>query len=253
MSRDGHHVARASPVPARTCAEGRFRAMTATGMKKKQPAAAAPPTWPVPSAVRLPWLHLRSRRVLSALAGLLACGVVAWAGLAFHWFSAGDAAVEVPMLLEAGAAAIIVVTAHSPFGEPERAAGRWLPVLRLGLAIALCGAAIGLIAAGAAAGYDPKSGVYLAGGVLPVARNILGFAGAGLLFSLASGGLLAWVGPLACQAACQWALVARYTEPYTWAARPPDDRGGWICALVVFATGLVAFTIRGPRIRPSGE
>ena len=35
------------------------------------------------------------------------------------------------MIIEAGAAAVIAVTAHSPFGETERATGRWLPYLRL--------------------------------------------------------------------------------------------------------------------------
>jgi hypothetical protein len=226
--------------------------MTATDIKKP-PSAAAPPGRRAPSVARLLWLHVRSRRVFAALAGLLACGSTLCLGLNFHWFTVDDAAVEVPMLLEAGAAAIIVVTTHSPFGEPERATGRWLPCLRLGLAVALCGAAIGLIAAGAAIGYDPKSGVYLADGMLPVARNILGFTGVGLLAALVTGGLVAWIGPLAYQAICQFALIARYTEPYTWASRPPADRGGWIAAMVAFAIGLVAFTIRGPRIRPSGE
>jgi len=226
--------------------------MTATDLKKS-PSPAAPPAGHVPSAARLLWLHLRSRRVPSALSGLLACGVTLCLGLNFHWFSSGDAAAEVPMLLEAGAAAIVVVTVHSPFGEPEKATGRWLPVLRVGLALVLCGAAIGLMAAGAAVGYDPKADVGLADGTLPVVRNILGFAGVGLLCSLVTGGLLAWIGPLAYQAACQFALIAHYTEPYTWASRPPADRGGWIAAMVAFAIGLIAFTIRGPRTRPSGE
>jgi len=31
------------------------------------------------------------------------------------------------MIIEAGVAPVIAVTAHSPFGETERAAGRWLP------------------------------------------------------------------------------------------------------------------------------
>ena len=208
-------------------------------------------TWP--PATRLVWLHVRSRRVPVALAALLACGATLCAGLNFHWFAASDAVFEVPMLLEAGAAAVIVVTTHSPFGEPERATGRWLPFLRLGLILALCAAAIGLLAAGAAVGYDPKAGVYLADGVLPVARNVLGFTGIGLLLAVVTGGLLAWIGPIAFQAICQFALVAHYSEPLTWAARPPTDPGGWIAAVVTFAAGLVAFTIRGPRIRTSGE
>jgi hypothetical protein len=43
------------------------------------------------------------------------------------------------MIIEAGAASVIAVKAHSPFGETERSAGRWLPYLRLLAAIALAG------------------------------------------------------------------------------------------------------------------
>jgi hypothetical protein len=214
----------------------------------------ASPRWRAPAAVRLPWLHLRSRRVPSALVALLACGVALWAALEFHWwYGTGNASAELPNLLEACAAAIIGVTTHSPFGEPERATGRWLPFLRPTLILALCGSAIGLLALGAAVAYDPKAGVGLIGGMLPIERNLLGFTGVALLCSLAIGGLLSWIGPLAYVGICQCAAIADYSEPLTWASRPPADRGGWIAALVVFAVGLAAFTIRGPRLRPSGE
>ena len=93
------------------------------------------------------------------------------------------------MIIEGCAAAIIAVTAHNPFGEPERATGRWLPFLRLGTALALCGAAIGLLALAAAAAYHPQTGVYLATGVLGIAENVMGFAGIGLITSLVTGGL----------------------------------------------------------------
>jgi hypothetical protein len=214
----------------------------------------APHGWRVPPAARLAWLHLRSRRVPSALVALLACGVVLGAALKYHWwYGSGNAADELPTLLEGCAAAIIGVTTHSPFGEPERATGRWLPFLRPALILALCGAAIGFLAAGAAVAYDPQAGVGLIGGILPVARNLLGFTGVALLVSIAIGGLLSWIGPLAYVLICQCAAIANYSEPLTWASRPPADRGGWIAALVVFAAGLAVFTIRGPRIRPSGE
>jgi hypothetical protein len=207
-----------------------------------------------PGAARLTWLHLRSRRVPSALAALIACGVVLWAALRFHWWlGSGPAASELPMIIEGCAAAVIAVTTHSPFGDPELATGRRLPFLRLGMALGLCGAAIGLLALGAAAAYHPQAGVYLTGGGLGVAQNVLGFAGIGLIFSLITGGLLAWTGPLGFMAVCQFALIANYSEPLTWAARPATDRGGWIAAMVVCATGLAVFTIRGPRARPSGE
>jgi RNA polymerase sigma-70 factor (ECF subfamily) len=104
-------------------------------------------------------------------------------------------------------------------------------------------------------GHRPvgQAGVGLIHGMLPVERNLLGFTGVALLLSLAIGGLLSWIGPLAYVGICQCAAIANYSEPLTWAARPPADRGGWVAALVVFAVGLIAFTIRGPRIRPSGE
>jgi hypothetical protein len=119
--------------------------------------------------------------------------------------------------------------------------------------IALCGVAIGCFALGAAAAYNPRADVYLVGGILPVARNVLGMTGIGLIFCLVGGAQIAWIGPLAFTAISQFALVANYSEPLTWPTRPPADRGGWIAAMVVIAVGLIAFTIRGPRVRPSGE
>ena len=93
--------------------------------------------------------------------------------------------------------------------------------------------------------------------MLPVARNLLGFTGVALLLSLAVGGLLSWIGPLGYVALCQFAAIATYSEPLTWASRPPTDRGGWIAALVVFAVGLAAFTkpelITIPDSRPAGQ
>jgi hypothetical protein len=221
---------------------------------QKPPPAASPAAWPVSSAARLAWLHLRSRRAPAALVALLACGAALWASLRYHWWlGTGNAADEVPMILEGCAAGIIAVTMHSPFGEPERATGRCLPVLRAGLVLVLCGAAIGFFALGAAAAYNPRAGVYLAGGSLPVVRNVLGMTGIGLICCLVTGALIAWIGPLAFTAIAQYALIASYSEPLTWPARPPADRGGWIAAMVVFAVGLIAFTIRGSRVRPSGE
>jgi hypothetical protein len=227
--------------------------MTVTGIQGPPPAA-PPAEWRVSPAARLAWLHLRSRRVPAALVALLACGVALWASLHYHWWlGTGNAADEMPMILQGCAAGIIVVTMHSPFGEPERAVGRRLPFLRAGLTLALCGAAIGFFALGAAVADNPGAGFYLVGGILPVVRNVLGMTGIGLIFCLFSGALIAWIGPVAFTAISQYALIANYSEPLTWPTRPPADRGGWIAAAVVYAVGMVAFTIRGPRIRQSGE
>jgi hypothetical protein len=221
---------------------------------RQPPPAAAPAAPHFSAAARLAWLHLRGRRAPAALVALLACGAALWASLHYHWWlGTGNAADELPMILEGCAAGIIAVTTHSPFGEPERVTGRRLAFLRAALVLALCAAAVGFFALGAAAAYDPRSGVYLAGGILPVVRNILGMTGIGLIFCLVTGALIAWVGPLAFSAVAQFALIANYSEPLTWPTRPPTDRGGWIAAIVVFAVGLAAFTIRGPRIRPTDE
>jgi SAM-dependent methyltransferase len=86
-----------------------------------------------------------------------------------------------------------------------------------------------------------------------VVRNVLGMTGIGLICCLVTGALIAWIGPLAFTVIAQYAVIANYSEPLTWPARSPTDRGGWIAAMAAFTIGLIAFTKRGPRIRPSGE
>ena len=200
-----------------------------------------------PSGVRLAWLHARSRRVPAGVLALAVCAGVLHAALYWHWtFASGRYAQQVPLIIAAGAAAVIAVTAHSPFGETERAAGRWLPYLRLFVAVGMCGLAIALIQLGAA-------GQGLNEGILVLARNIIGITGIGLLCSLVTGGLLAWTLPIGYMAFCQYALLEAWTAPWTWPVRPPADRGAWICACAAFAAGLLLFTIRGPRIRLSDD
>jgi hypothetical protein len=174
---------------------------------------------------------------------LAICGGVLRAALDWHWtFRTGLLAQQVPMIIEGGAAAVIVVTTHSPFGEPEVATGRWLPYLRLGAVLALTGVAIGLL-------QLAVTGASLNGGVLVLARNVIGITGIGLLASLVTGGLLAWILPMAYAAFAEYALLEAWRNPWTWPVRPPADRGAWICAAVVFAVGLAAFTVRGARTR----
>jgi hypothetical protein len=211
----------------------------------KPPAAPAGAAWRGPSGVRLAWLHLRSRRVPAGILALAACGALLHAALHWHWaFNSGPYAQQVPLIIEAGAATVIAVTVHSPFGETERSAGPWLPCLRLLATAGMCGLAIALLQLGAA-------GESLSDGVLVLARNVIGITGIGLLCSLVTGGLLAWTLPLGYMAFCQYALLETWTAPWTWPVRPPADRGAWICACAVFTAGLLLFTIRGPRTRLS--
>jgi hypothetical protein len=204
------------------------------------PAAPVSAAWRLAAGARLTWLHLRSRRVPSALLALAVCGGALGAVLHWHLTSGLANPQQVPMIIEAGAALVIAVSAHSPFGEAERATGRWLPYLRLGAALALTGIAIGALQLGV-------TGASLPGGILALARNVIGITGIGLLTSLITGGLLAWTLPLGYLGFAEYALINAWRAPWTWPARPPADRGAWICAALVFAAGLAAATLCGAR------
>ncbi len=176
---------------------------------------------------------------LVLLAGL---GALLWAALYWHWNIAGGAAARqfIPLTIQTGAAAVIAVTTYGPFGEPERAAGRWLPWLRLGAAVALIAVALGALAAGGAAGGMP-------GGTVALLRNLGGMAGLGLLSAAALSGAFGWTGPMAYLLITEGALAHRSTTPWVWPTRLPYDRGGAICACLVVAAGLVLITVLGPR------
>jgi hypothetical protein len=217
--------------------------MTAAEVRSPSAAVAGPARWCTPSGIRLAWLHWRSRRVPAAVLALAVCGGVLGAALRLQWtFHTGHFAQELPMIVEGGAAAVLVITTHSPFGEAERTASRWLPYLRFGTALAMTGMAIGILQLGV-------TGASLDGGVLVMARNVLGVTGIGLLCSLVTGGLLAWILPMGYIAFAEYALLQSWTNPWTWPVRPPADQGAWLCACAVFAVGLAAFTIRGARTR----
>ncbi len=222
--------------------------MTAAGVKTPPvppgspaaPAPAAPSARRLAAGARLAWLHLRSRRVPSALLALALAGAALRAVQHWHLMSGGALAQQGPMVIEAGAAVLVAMTTHSPFGEAERGAGRWLPYLRLGTALALTGIAIGALQLGV-------TGASLPGGVLVLARNVIGITGIGLLASLVTGGPLAWIPPLGYLGFAEYALTGAWRNPWTWPVRPPADRGAWICAALVFAAGLAAVTFRGAR------
>jgi hypothetical protein len=194
-----------------------------------------------PPGLRLLLLHLISRRVPAAVAVLAACGVLLRLGLQWHWITGnGPQAAELPVMIEGAAAAVIAVVTASPFGEPERATGRWLPYLRLADALGLTLAAAAILAAGAAAAGLP-------GGTLAIARNVAGLAGLGLLSSAVLGGLLAWIGPMAYAVVAEFAIIEAWTTPWMWPARPPHDWGAALCAGVAFAAGLLVAALRGAR------
>lgn len=219
--------------------------MTAERVSAARPAlgTSREPAWP--SAMRLVWLHVASRRVPAALAAIAVCAVGMRIALIWHWDAYG--ALQLPLVVEAASVAALTASTASPLGEPERVAGRWLPFLRLGAAVALTAVAVGALVAGAVGGH-------LSGGTLDVVRNVAGMTGIGLICAALLGGGLAWTGPTAYLIAGVYALYTEWhppalSTPWLWPARPPHDLGAAICAGLVFACGLAAYTLRGARDR----
>ena len=198
------------------------------------------------TGARLVRLYAVNRRVPFALLAIAACAIGLRIALLGHWDAYG--ALQLPLIFEVAAAVSIVATAASPFGEPERVAGRRLPYLRLAVTAALTAAAIGLLAAAG-------TGAHLSGGTLDVLRNVAGVTGIGLLCAATLGGGLSWTGPTAYLVAGVYALYTVWhppalTTPWLWPARPQHDLAGALCAALVFAAGLAVTTLRGARDRP---
>jgi hypothetical protein len=218
--------------------------MTAAGVHQSAPGAApAPVASPGQGLLRLAWLYLVSRRVPGALALLAGFGVLLWAALFWHWNIAGGpaAAMVIPLIVEAGAAVVIAVSTCGPFGEPERATGRWLPYLRLGTAVALTAAAVGALAGGATGGALPE-------GFLAMFRNVAGITGVGLLSAAVLSGMLAWAGPMAYLVLTETMLAGGRASPWVWPTKPPHDLGAALCAVGVFAAGALLIMLRGARV-----
>jgi len=217
--------------------------MTAAGVQSSPPGAVpAPAARPAVAWLRLARLYAVSRRIPAALALLAALGCLLWAALYWRWNIAGGPAAQqfFSLTIETGAAAVIAVTTYGPFGEPERATGRWLPWLRLAAALALTAAAFGALAAGTTGGVLP-------GGTTALLRNLAGLTGTGLLAAAVLGGAFGWAGPMAYLLITLTALSGHPTTPWVWPARPPHDLGAALCACAVFAAGIVAVTVFGAR------
>lgn len=197
------------------------------------------------ASLRLLRLHAASRRVPVALILLALLGTGLRLALIAPWDAYG--AFQLPLIFEAGCAAVISVTAGSLLGEPERVASARLPLLRLSTIVTLTAvAAVVLTAAGI--------GTTLSGGATGVLRNLLGLTGIGLLCAVMLGGGLAWTGPLGYLIAGLYAIYTQWhrpalTTPWLWPARPADDLGGAVCAVAVFAAGILFCSVRGAHDR----
>ena len=150
----------------------------------------------------------------------------------------------IPLSIETGAAVVIAVTTYGPFGEVERAAGRWLPHLRLAAAVLLTAAAVGALAAGATGGQLP-------GGTVALLRNLAGLAGIGLLSAAALGGAFGWTGPMAYLLITEVVLTGTSATPWIW-ADPAAARPGRGAVRVRRVRGRAGGCHRAgrPRLRP---
>jgi len=203
------------------------------------PDEASRPRGPAWAGWRMVRLYLASRRVVTCLLVLVACAVALRTAL--HWLPrTGALSRQIPLIIEAAAAAAIGATTRGPFGEPERVTGRWLPLLRLGVSLAGAGAGFGVLAAGSASAH-------LAGGCIGLLRDLGGLTGIALLVAAVAGGGLSWIGPIGYLGVTLPALSEDWATPWAWPARPPHDRGAAICAALVFAAGLTVVTLRGAR------
>lgn len=190
-------------------------------------------------------LYAVGRRIPAAIATIVACGIALRIALIAHWDSYG--ALQLPLVFEAGCAAAISITTASPFGEPERVTGLWLPFLRLAAALTLTAAAV---AALTAAGI----GAHLTGGALDVLRNLAGLTGVGLVSAAVLGGGLAWAGPVGYLVLGAYGIYTQWhgpalTTPWIWPARPPGDLGAAVCAGLAFMIGIAVTTPWGARDR----
>lgn len=189
--------------------------------------------------LRLTRLFWASRRVPASVGVLAAVGVAL--RVVLHWTPAtGTYSVMFPLIVETASAAVVAVSTRSPFGEPERATGRWLPFLRLGSVMLLTGVAFGALAAGTAGGH-------LAMGIPGLLRDVAGLTGVALLTAAVTGGSLSWLGPLAYVVLSIYAVQESWTTPWLWPARPPGDHGAAVCAALVFAAGAALVAVRGAR------
>ncbi|MBV1854435.1 hypothetical protein [Catellatospora tritici] len=205
--------------------------------------AAARPAPRHGTGLRLTRLYLASRRIPAAVAAIVISAIAL--RVALHWTWTAYGALQLPLVFETACATVIAVTTASPFGEPERAVGARLPLLRLATVVGLTAAAAGVLAT-AAIGID------LAGGTLELTRNVIGLTGIGLLCAGLLGGALAWTGPVAYLVVSVYALYTRWhgptlSSPWIWPAQPSDDMLATLCASLVLVAGVAVIAIRGAR------
>jgi hypothetical protein len=201
--------------------------------------APAPVCRPATPPARLIRLHAVGRGVPGGLLMLAVCAL--GLRIILHWAASGTGGARpLPLLFEALAASVVGMTFRSPFGETERVAGHWLPLLRLGTAIVMTALAFAALAAGSAAAH-------LDLGYAGLARDLIGLVGIAFIVAVPIGAILSWLGPVAFWLLSLTAIGSGWTTPWVWPDRPPADVGAWVCTIAAFVVGTAGIAIFGAR------
>jgi hypothetical protein len=144
------------------------------------------------------------------------------------------------MLLTLGAAAVIAVATHNPFGEAEHTSSSPLAALRLTqLALLVAVATAAVATAGWTATYGVSPAVIL--------RNLAGFTGLALLTAAILGANFAWTVPLAYVMYCGGELDLQAGSQLSWPILPASNHVASASAAGLLIAGITAVTIAGAR------
>jgi cytochrome c biogenesis protein CcdA len=185
---------------------------------------------------RLLRLYLQARPVLAA-AGLIATlhfGV--W--LLSQWTSTISDSSLTPIVLPVVPAILIALTARSPFGETERAAGYFLPKLELANTAFLIGWSVLLILIASTASTLPDFGSL-------TIRNFAGYLGVALIGNRLFGPEAGWI-PTGAYApvVALYRTMHRPAEPLlAWPAWTFDERGAIAIAAALFLLGAISILL----------
>jgi hypothetical protein len=192
------------------------------------------------------WLHLRSRRLQWIAPALpVLAGLTAWAAsLLVAWPGLGGASARPPVAV--GVPLIVAVLRAMTLAGDDVGLERSVPRLsaRLRAVHAVIVVVVGSSLIAGAVLYQPE--VF---GAQAVVRNTIGLFGAVLLTSALLSVQLNWA------PAFGYALVVYFSQPsntaggvewWAWAMQPGGWDASWIVAVTLFATGLLAYALRGP-------
>ncbi len=202
--------------------------------------------------MRLALLYVRSRHSARAVAGLAVLLVATWLWRHLSDGGAFNVALMITTLPLFGAA-IVGASTGSAFGESEKTASYWLPILRVPhLAGLVVLAAAGLVVA--TTGWHGATIQWL------LVRNLILFTGLALLTARVLGSGLAWV------AAVGYGIAAMLTVPsdhiptfaqqasqvtrWAWSLHAATDREAAVIATILLLMGLGIVGSAGAHDRP---